>query len=53
MTVGGSVSKLLAQTFGLHDVRLRSRLAVLYGFLLIANLGAWAWAFCSCREHPA
>jgi nickel/cobalt transporter (NiCoT) family protein len=53
MTVGSSVSKLLAQTFGLHDVRLRRRLAVLYGFLVIANLGAWAWAFCSCREHPA
>jgi high-affinity nickel-transport protein len=53
MAVGSSMSKLLIQMFGLHDVHLRSRLAVLYGFLIIANLAAWAWAFCSCREHPA
>ena len=39
--------------FSLHSAHLRGRLSVLYGFLIIANLAAWAWAFCSCREHPS
>jgi high-affinity nickel-transport protein len=47
------VSNLLIQMFSLHSAHLRGRLSVLYGFLIIANLAAWAWAFCSCREHPS
>ncbi len=47
------MSSLLIRMFSLHDVRLRSRLVVLYGFLIVANLATWAWAFRSCRDHPA
>ena len=47
------MSNLLIQMFSLHGAHLRGRLSVLYGFLIIANLAAWAWAFCSCREHPS
>jgi nickel/cobalt transporter (NiCoT) family protein len=43
---------LLAQTFDDRSVNLRARLTGLYALLIVANLGAWAWALYLFRDHP-
>jgi high-affinity nickel-transport protein len=35
------------------DQHVRAKLATLYGLLIAANLGAWAWAFAVFHDRPA
>jgi high-affinity nickel-transport protein len=43
----GALSQLFA---GTADVK--SKIALMYAVLLVANVGAWAWALVTFREHP-
>ncbi|HEV2673014.1 MAG TPA: HoxN/HupN/NixA family nickel/cobalt transporter [Aliidongia sp.] len=49
---GATMRRVFFRILRKDDGGLRQRIAALYAVLIVANLGAWAWALIAFRDHP-